>query len=80
MSTPRATVQNRITLYALKYSVYCRIVAMVCHEKNVTVDWVEINPFDGSAPESYARRHPFNRVPALQHGDFSLYETAAITR
>ena len=26
----------------------------------------------------HRRRHPFGRVPVLQHGNFWLYETAAI--
>jgi glutathione S-transferase len=29
-------------------------------------------------PEHLAR-HPFNRVPILRHGDFTVYETSAIT-
>lgn len=31
-------------------------------------------------PPGQQARHPFNRVPALTHGDFSLYETVAICR
>ena len=31
------------------------------------------------APE-YLDRHPFGRIPAVQHGDFRLYETQAILR
>jgi len=29
---------------------------------------------------AYLKKHPFGRVPALEHGDFSLYETQAILR
>ncbi len=29
---------------------------------------------------AYRRLHPFSRVPVLQHGDFTLYETQAILR
>ena len=65
-------------LYGYEYSVYCRIVLAVCHEKGVPVDWVEVNPF--TEPVGYREHHPFNRVPALQHEDFALYETTAICR
>ena len=30
--------------------------------------------------EEHLKRHPFGRVPALEHGDFCLYETQAILR
>ena len=33
-----------------------------------------------SKGEAHLKRHPFGRVPAFQHGDFSLYETQAILR
>lgn len=69
----------KITLHAYEFSVYCRIVSMVCHEKAVAIDWVEINPFDEATPESYRELHPFRRVPVIEHDGFTLYETAAIT-
>ena len=31
-------------------------------------------------PENYGQLHPFYSVPVLEHQDFTLYETAAITR
>ena len=30
--------------------------------------------------EGYLKLHPFGRIPAIEHGDFSLYETQAILR
>jgi glutathione S-transferase len=30
--------------------------------------------------EAHRRRHPFGRIPVLDHGDFRLYETQAILR
>jgi len=38
-----------------------------------------VAPGNHRAPEHLAR-HPFGRVPVLQHGDFQLYETQAILR
>jgi glutathione S-transferase len=38
----------------------------------------EVNPFAPLLPPDYP--HPFDRVPVLSHGNFTLYETAAITR
>ena len=31
-------------------------------------------------PSKYDAIHPFMKVPALRHGDFTLYETGAINR
>src|SRR5207247_8901718 len=36
----------------------------------------DLEPEMGSA--SHLALHPFDRVPILQHGDFTLYETSAI--
>ena len=67
-------------LHGYEFSVYCRIVLAVCHEKGVEIDWVEVNPFADPEAKDYRQHHPFNRVPALRHGDFALYETTAICR
>lgn len=34
----------------------------------------------GTKGEAHLRRHPFGRIPVLEHGGFQLYETAAILR
>jgi len=69
-----------VTLHGYKFSVYSRIPRMICHEKGIELEWVEVNPFDDTTPESYETLHPFRRVPVLQHDDFTLYETGAISR
>lgn len=67
-------------LYGYEFSVYCRIVSMVCHEKGIEIEWRKINPFDDNTPDSHGKLHPFRRVPVFTHNGFTLYETVAITR
>ncbi len=43
-------------------------------------EYAEINPFVPDAPSSYLTIHPFQRVPALDHDGFILFETTAISR
>lgn len=68
-----------LTLYGFHLSVYTRVVRIVLAEKSLQFDYREINPFDHDLAAAYTVQHPFSRVPALRHGDFTLYETAAIT-
>ncbi|MCV3238595.1 glutathione S-transferase family protein [Mesorhizobium sp. ZC-5] len=75
---PDPTAQ--IVLYGYRYSVYLRIVRMTLLEKGIGWTHVEIDPFAKIIPSDYLALHPFGRVPTLKHGDFVLYETAAITR
>ncbi len=67
-------------LHGYRYSVYTRIARMVLAEKNLAYEYAEINPFAPDAPSSYLKFHPFQRVPALDHDGFILYETTAISR
>jgi glutathione S-transferase len=48
-------------------------------EKGAPYEVVALGP-DGSKSPAHLARHPFGRVPALTHGDFTLYETQAILR
>lgn len=68
-----------VELIGYRYSVYLRIVRAVLLEKGVPFRHVEVDPFAG-VPEWYRALHPFGRVPVLRHGDFVVYETAAICR
>ncbi|MFS8115691.1 glutathione S-transferase family protein [Rhizobium jaguaris] len=68
-------------LFGADYSVYVRIARLALLEKGVDHQRVPIDIFaDGGPSASYLERHPFGRIPAFEHGDFRLYETAAITR
>lgn len=71
----------RVTLFGLARSVYTRIARLALEEKGVSYGLKEVEIFGpGGVPSSHLERHPFGRIPVLRHGDFVLYETAAITR
>jgi glutathione S-transferase len=65
-----------ITIYGPPMSTHVRTVRLACAEKGVshTVEDVDFRA------ESYRALHPFNKVPAMRHGDFVLYETQAMCR
>ena len=70
-----------IRLFGSDYSVYVRIARLCLAEKGVTYTLVPVDVFaEDGVPPDYLERHPFARIPAFEHGDFRLYETAAITR
>jgi glutathione S-transferase len=69
-----------VQLYGYQHSVYAWIARLAMHEKAISYEWVEVNPFAKDVPEAYLAMHPFGRVPTLVHGDFVLFETSAITR
>lgn len=70
-----------VRLYGADYSVYVRICRLVLEEKQVGYDLVPVDIFaEKGPPDWYAAKHPFGRIPALEHGDLTLFETGAITR
>lgn len=69
-----------VVLYGPAYSTYTRTVRLALEEKSIAYRLKEVDFIRGEnrTPEHLAR-HPFGKVPVLQHGDFMLHETAAIT-
>ena len=65
-------------LFGADYSVYVRIVRLVLEELGIPHERVAIDIFAEDLPDEYFLLHPFGKIPALQHGDFALYETDAI--
>src|SRR5262249_28662995 len=55
---------------------FVQIVRLVLTHKNVTYIFRDLEPEMGKS--THLALHPFNRVPILQHGDFTVYETSAI--
>lgn len=72
---------SRPLLLGAAYSVYVRIARLVLLEKGVAHDRSDIDIFGTHAGDAaYLKLNPFARIPTLRHGDFTLYETAAIAR
>ncbi|TAL97514.1 MAG: glutathione S-transferase family protein [Paraburkholderia sp.] len=75
------TNASLVTLYGAVWSVYVRIARLALEEKEVPYELVEVDVFsDTGVPSDYLERQPFGRIPAFQHGAFTLYETGAIVR
>ena len=72
---------TNVTLYGLQRSVYTRIARLTLEEKSVPYKLEEVEIFgSGGVPAEHFKRHPFGKIPVLTHGEFSIYETAAICR
>jgi glutathione S-transferase len=63
-------------VYGFPRSTFVNIVRLVLMHKDVPYRFHDLETVMGK-PEHLAL-HPFNRVPILKHGDFSVYETSAI--
>ena len=71
-----------MTLWGFDGSTYVRTVKMVLAEKGVTeFKQVQLNVLKGEpkTPE-HLQRHPFGKVPVLDHDGMRILETSAITR
>src|SRR5262245_37186204 len=63
-------------VYGFPRSTFVNIVRLVLTYKEVPYTFHDLEPEIGKA--SHLALHPFNRVPILSHGDFTVYETSAI--
>ena len=73
-------MSDPLVLYSYRYSVYCWIIWLTLAEKQTSYSVYEINPFVEDYDQAWFERSPFGLVPILEHGAFTLYETAAICR
>ena len=68
-------------LFGAAYSVYTRTARLTLAEKGVDYRFDEVDVFAaGGPPAAHLQRQPFGKIPAFEHGDLRLYETAAICR
>ena len=64
-------------LHGPGFSTYVRSARITLAEKGVDYELREFNFLEGW-PEGYEKLNPFMKVPVLEHGELSLYETPAI--
>ncbi len=67
------------TIHSIPGSPFGRAVLVALEEKGANYRLAPVAPGAFRQPAHLAR-HPFGRVPAMEHGDFKLYETQAILR
>jgi glutathione S-transferase len=68
-----------ITLYGFDASTYVRTVRMVLAEKGAQYEQVPVHVLKGEPREpEHLARHPFGKVPVLDHDGFRIIETSAI--
>jgi glutathione S-transferase len=70
---------NEFVVHSIPGSSFGRSVLATLEEKRALYRLVAVTPGTLRAPQ-HLSRHPFGRVPVLEHGDFRLYETQAILR
>jgi glutathione S-transferase len=73
---------SEFVVYGIPGSPYVRSALLGLHEKETPPYRLAVLPHGIGAThsEEHLRRHPFSRIPVLDHGDFRLYETQAILR
>lgn len=67
------------TVYGVPGSPFVRATLLGFIEKSVPFHFIPMAPGENRTAEHLAR-HPFGRVPVLDHDGFGLYETQAILR
>src|SRR5580692_2763251 len=70
---------NEFVIHSIPGSPFGRAVLLALEEKSARYRLAPVAPGMFKTPEHLAR-HPFGRIPVLDHGDFRLYETQAILR
>ena len=63
-------------VYGFPYSTFVHIVRLILTHKGAAYTFRDLETEMGKP--SHLALHPFNRVPVLQHDDFTVYETSAI--
>jgi glutathione S-transferase len=70
---------SEFIVHSIPGSPFGRAVLITLEEKAARYRFAPVTPGTLRSP-AHLSRHPFGRVPVLEHGDFRLYETQAILR
>jgi glutathione S-transferase len=70
---------NHFVVYSVPGSPFGRAILGALEEKSAKYRFTPLAPKTLRAPEHLAR-HPFGKVPVIDHGAFRLYESQAILR
>lgn len=68
---------SEFVIFSVPGSPFGRMPLLVCEEKGAPYQFAAMGMGDNQSPE-YLARNPFGKIPALEHGDFRLYETRAM--
>jgi glutathione S-transferase len=67
-----------VRVWGARYSVFSRMLELALREKDHPYEWHERDVFDSAADRAdQESRHPWGKVPAMEHGGIALYETRA---
>ena len=70
---------SELVIYGIPGSPFVRAVQIAMEEKGAPWRIQALQPGETKA-EAHLARHPWGRMPAVEHDGFSLYETQAIVR
>jgi glutathione S-transferase len=70
---------SEIVIHGVPGSPYLRAALLGLEEKELRYRLAAL-PLGTQRSEAHLRLHPFGRIPAIEHGEFCLYETQAILR
>ena len=70
---------SEVIVYGIPGSPYVRMPLLACEEKGAPYR-IEAMAFGSTKTPEHLARHPFGRMPVIEHDGFRLYESQAIIR